>query len=245
VNTDAQRTFDQLCAFVEKTMKRRGIPGVAVGVLCQGKTDTAGFGVTNVDHSLPVTDETLFQIGSITKTFTSLAVMRLVEQGKLDLDATVRTYLPGFCVADETASAQATVRHLLIHTAGWAGDLFLDTGPGDDASAKYVAKMADLQQLAPLGAVWSYNNASFYLVGHLIEQVTDETYEQALKDLVLEPLELEHCYLDPGDVMTHRFAVGHHAGADGAEVARPWPLPRAARPAGGLICDVKALLRYA
>jgi CubicO group peptidase (beta-lactamase class C family) len=91
-----QTTFDQLCAFVEKTMKQKGVPGVAVGVLCDGQIDTAGFGVTNVDSPLPVTDETLFQIGSISKTFTCLAVMRLVEEGKLDLHARCRLIYPGF-----------------------------------------------------------------------------------------------------------------------------------------------------
>ena len=70
-----QATFDQLCAFAEKEIKQKSVPGVAVGVLYQGTTYTAGFGVTSADNPLPVTDETLFQIGSITKTFTCLAMM--------------------------------------------------------------------------------------------------------------------------------------------------------------------------
>ena len=72
------------------------IPGVVVGILHNGEIHAAGLGVTNVEHPLDVTDETLFQIGSITKTFTGTAIMRLVEMGKIDLDATVRTYLPDF-----------------------------------------------------------------------------------------------------------------------------------------------------
>jgi CubicO group peptidase (beta-lactamase class C family) len=237
--------FDRLCALVQEKMARTNVPGVALGLLYQGETYTAGLGVTNVDHPLPVTAETLFQIGSITKTFTCLAIMRLVERGQLDLQATVRTYLPEFRVADERASAQATIWHLLTHTSGWAGDLFEDTGAGDDALARYVAKMADLEQIAPLGAVWSYNNAGFNLAGYVIEQITGQSYLAAVKELVLEPLGLERCLFDPGEVITHRFAVGHRLSGSEAQVARPWPLPRAAYSAGGIVTDVHDLLRYA
>jgi CubicO group peptidase (beta-lactamase class C family) len=230
---------------VEETMKQKGVPGVAVGVLQGDETHTAGFGVTSAEHPLPVTDETLFQVGSITKTFTCLAMMRLVEQGKLDLQATVRTYLPAFKVADEAASAQVTLWHLLTHMSGWEGDLFEDTGAGDDALPRYMARMADLEQMAPLGTVWSYNNAGFYLAGYVIEQVTEQPYAKAMQELVFGPLGLARCYLDPGDVITHRFAVGHHAEGSQPTVLRPWPLPRAAYPAGGIVCDVKTLLHYA
>jgi hypothetical protein len=128
---------------------------------------------------------------------------------------------------------------------GWAGDFFRDTGAGDDALARYVADMAELPQIAPLGTIWSYNNAGFSLAGHLIEVVTEQSYEAALKDLVLDPLGLAHCFLDPGDVITHRFAVGHSVGDEGAQVARPWPLVRSIYPGGGIVTSVRELLRYA
>ena len=240
-----RETFERLCAYVEQQMEDRRVPGVAVGVQYRGETYTAGFGVTNAEHPLPVTDETLFQIGSITKTFTTLAMMRLVEADQLDVQAPVRTYLPEFRVADEDASAQVTVWHLLTHMSGWDGDLFEDTGAGSDALPRYMAKMAELAQLAPLGAVWSYNNAGFYLAGYVIEQITGSSYEEAVKELVFDPLGLKRCYFNSGDVITHRFAVGHDASGPHAKVLRPWPLPRAANAAGGIICDVRELLRYA
>jgi CubicO group peptidase (beta-lactamase class C family) len=238
-------TWKTLGEMIAQIMNRRQIPGVAAGILYEGQTWTAGFGITNVDHPLAVTDETLFQIGSITKTFVGTAIMRLVEQGRLDLDATVRTYLPGFRVADEAASQGATVRHLLTHTGGWAGDYFHATGAGDDALARYVADMAELPQIAPLGQIWSYNNAGFSVAGRVIEVVTGQPFEAALHDLVLEPLGLAGAFLDPGQVMTHRFAVGHSAGEDGPQVARPWPLERSSHAQGGLVCHIKHLLRYA
>ena len=245
MSTSHEANWDRLSELVTEVMKDKGVPGVAVGILHKGETATAGFGVTNVDHPLPVTDETLFQIGSITKTFTGTAILRLVEMGELDLDATVRTYLPDFKVADEKAASQATIRHLLTHMGGWVGDFFDDTGAGDDALARYVTNMADLEQLAPLGTVWSYNNAGFSLIGYVIEVVAGKSYQAALKELVLEPLSLKNSHLDPGDVITHRFAVGHDVTEEGAQVARPWPLPRSAHPAGGITCDVRDLLSYA
>jgi CubicO group peptidase (beta-lactamase class C family) len=236
-----EQKWDQLVESVPNAMEKQNVPGAVVGILHEGETRAAGFGVNNVDHPLPVTDETLFQIGSITKTFTATAMMRLVEMGMLDLDATVRTYIPDFKVADETASSQVTIRHLLTHMGGWFGDFFLDTGAGEDALPKYVAAMADLEQVTPIDATWSYNNAAFCLAGYIVETVTGRRYEAALKELVLEPLGLEHSFFDPGDVMTYRFAVGH----EGGQVARPWPLPRAAYPAGGITCSVHDLLDYA
>ena len=241
MSANLEETWGRLGEFVAQVMKAKNVPGIAVGVLYQGETRAAGFGVTSVDHPLPVTPETLFQIGSITKTFTGAAIMRLVEMGKLELEATVRTYAPDFKAADETAAAQVTIRHLLTHMAGWDGDLFDDTGAGDDALSRYVAGMAELEQLAPLGAVWSYNNAGFSLAGYIIERVAGKSYQTAMKELVFEPLGLQHCYFDPGEVMTHRFVVGHHGGDNGPQIARPWPLPRS----GGIICHAPDLLRYA
>ena len=240
-----QTAWEQLVEFVDQKQAESRVPGIAVGIFHHGEITAQGFGVTNVDHPLPVTDTTLFQIGSITKTFTGTLVMRLVEQGKLDLDATIRSYLPDFRVMDANASSHATVRHLMTHLGGWEGDLFLDTGPGDDALAKYVTAMAEQTQLAPLGTHWSYNNAGFGVLGRLIEVASGQSYEAALKSQVLEPLGMEHTFLEPADVMTHRFVVGHSVSPEGPTVLRPWQLSRATRPAGGLVTDVRDLLRYA
>ncbi len=240
-----EQIWERLGAYVTEQMARTKMPGVAVGVLHNGKRSTAGFGITNVDHPLAVTGETLFQIGSITKTFTATLIMQLVEEEKVALDATVRTYLPDFAVADGAASAQVTVRHLLTHMAGWEGDFFHDTGSGNDALARYVADMADLPQLAPLATAWSYNNAGFAVLGRIIEVVTDSSYAAVLHERLLKPLGMERAYLDPGDVITHRFAAGHRIEEEGAHVSRPWPLPHYAWPMGGIVCHVQDLLRYA
>jgi CubicO group peptidase (beta-lactamase class C family) len=245
MTTENEAKFEKLGEFASELMKKTGVPGLALGILYEGQVYAAGFGVTNVDHPLPVTDKTLFQIGSNTKTFTGMAIMRLVDMGKMDLDATVRTYIPEFKVADEDVSAKVTIRHLLTHTSGWTGDHFRDTGSNNDALQKYAhEEMTDLAQIVPLGAVWSYNNAGFYLAGYIIEKVTGQSYEEAIKELVLEPLGLNRSYFEARDLITFGFAVGHNTGPEGPMPATPWEIPRAARPAGGIVCDVHDLLRY-
>jgi len=236
---------DQLGEQVVEAMERLHVPGVVVGILHNGQEHVVGFGVTNVEHPLPVTPDTLFQIGSITKTFVGTLAMRLVEMGRLDLDAPIRVYLPDLRLSDESAAARVTMRHLLTHTGGWVGDYFNDFGYGDDALAKMAAKVADLPQLTPLGEIWSYNNAGFLLAGRVIEVVAGKSFEAAVKELVFDPLGLTMSFFFPNDVITHRFAVGHDVVNDKPQIARPWAVPRCAAPAGGIVCPAKDLLRYA
>lgn len=226
-------------------MDRYRVPGVAVGVLHDGEETTQGFGVTSVENPLPVDGTTLFQIGSITKTFTAAAVMRLVEQGKLDLDAPVRTYLPDLRLTREDVATRVTLRHALTHVAGWPGDLFDDCGPGDDAIARMVGKIADLPQLTPLGEVWSYNNVAFCLAGRAIEVVTGLPYERAIQTLLLGPLGMERTFYFAVDAITHRCAVGHVSLDDGPKLSRPWTIGRSTHPFAGMISCARDLLRWA
>ena len=153
-------------------METYRVPGVAVGLILDGEAYTLNLGVTSIENPLPITDDTLFLIGSTTKTFTATVAMRLVEQGKLDLDVPIRTYLPDFRLADEDAAATVTTRHLFNHTGGWVGDVFESTGNGDDALKKIVARLHEWPQVTPIGSVWAYNNSAFYVAGRVIEAVT-------------------------------------------------------------------------
>ncbi len=227
-----------------ESMDRFHVPGVAVGILNGGEETFYGFGVTNLDNPLEVDADTLFQIGSTTKTVTGLVAMRLVEQGELTLDEPVRTYLPDLSFADDAVTAGLTLRHLLTHTGGFDGDYFCDFGRGDDALGKAVASMTGLAQTAPLGEVWSYCNSGFYVVGRLIEVTTGKPYETAAREMALDPIGLDRSFFFPEEVMTYRFAAGH-SGLDEAHVARPWQLPRAANPAGGITSSARDNLTYA
>jgi CubicO group peptidase (beta-lactamase class C family) len=243
-NPDDQ--ISALDAKIAAAMDAHGIPGVALGLLAGDQEYVKGYGITNVDYPVPVDGDTVFRVQSTTKTFTGTAIMRLVEQGKLDLDATVRTYLPDFVTADASAASKVTLRQLLNHTAGWWGDDFLDTGPGDDALARYVAAMADLPQLTPPGSVFAYNNAAIVVAGRIIEAVTGSTYEAAIKTLLLDPLGLDHSRFYSDGIVGFNVAAPHKL-VEGKPVIdiSGWAQPRSHDPTGGLISSARDQVRYA
>jgi CubicO group peptidase (beta-lactamase class C family) len=235
----------ELEKLVRDGMARNHVPGVAIGILHDGDEDIAAYGVTSLEHPLPVDADTLFQIASITKTITATVIMRLVERGALDLDAPIRRYLPAFRLRDEDAASRATLRHLVTHTGGWLGDCFADFGKSDDALSRYVDAMADLEQLTPLGDVWHYSNSSFVVLGRLIEIATKKTYEAAVRELLFIPLGMAKSCFTADDAITHRVAVGHVIVDEQPRVARPWAYPRATTPVGGVVSSVRDLLAYA
>jgi CubicO group peptidase (beta-lactamase class C family) len=238
--------FATIGKFIRKEMKRLQVPGVAWGVYHKGEELIAGFGITSIENPLPITVDTLFQTGSITKTFTATVIMQLVEQRKLDLDAPVRKYIKDFKVQDRDVSRKVTVRHLLTHMGGWVGDYFNDFGNGDDALAKMVEDIARMEQIQPLGTIWSYNNTGFNVASRIIEVITKKPYEQAVQEMLLTPLGLDMTFFYPSDLLfTHRFVVGHQVVKGKLKVARPWAIGRAGNGVGGVVSTVNDLLKYA
>src|SRR5512140_1498198 len=236
----------KLAKFVEGTVEKFKIPGVAVGVWADGKEAYACQGVTSLENPLPIDKDTLFVLGSVTKTFTATTLMRLVAEGKVRLDAPVRQYVPELQLAEEQSAKKITVLHLLNHTSGLDWRVDVDSGEGDDALAREVAKLAELQLIAPPGTRASYSQAGFDLLGRIIEKVTDQKYERAVASLIFEPLELSHSHFARDAVMTRLFAVGHNPGENGKlAIARPWKHWRSNNPGGGLASSAADQLRWA
>jgi CubicO group peptidase (beta-lactamase class C family) len=245
----ATMSYAKLADFARTTAERFDIPGVAVGVLVDGKEVFASHGVTSVNNPLPVDEKTLFHVASVSKTFTATTLMRLVAEGKVDLDAPVRRYVPELELADAQAAARITVLNLLNHTAGLDWNL-IDTGEGGDSLSAFVAKMAELPMIAPPGTRASYSQAGYNLAGRIIEKVTGLTFEKAVASLVLEPAGLSNTFFELDDVMIRRFVVGYNRGEDGAlRPAQPWKANRAGargnNPGGGAASSVSDLLRWA
>ncbi|HEU4745185.1 MAG TPA: serine hydrolase domain-containing protein, partial [Anaerolineales bacterium] len=217
-----------------------------IGIWHDGKEYADGFGVTSVEHPLPVTADTLFQTGSISKTFTGTILMKLAEDGKVDLDAPVKKYIEDFKVQDPDVTENVTVRHLLTHMGGWVGDYFNDFGNGDDALDKMVKDIARMPQVQPMGTIWSYNNTGFNVASRIIEVVTEKPYEQAAQEMLFDPLGLKMSFFYPSDILfTHRFVVGHQKVKDDVQVARPWAIGRAGNGVGGVVSTARDLLKYA
>jgi CubicO group peptidase (beta-lactamase class C family) len=244
--TSTDSKFGTISRFIRKEMKRLQVPGVSIGIYHKGNEYAAGFGITSVEHPLPVTVDTLFQTGSISKTFTGTLMMMLVERGKVDLDTPVKKYLKDFKLKDKYVTEKVTVRQLLTHMGGWVGDYFNDFGNGDDALDKMVRDITRLPQIQPLGTIWSYNNTGFNIASRILEIVMEKTYEQAMQEMLLDPLDLEMTFFYPSDILfTHRFVVGHQTVKGKVQVARPWAIGRAGNGVGGVVSTVKDLLKYA
>lgn len=235
-----------LSDFVEENAKKFKVPGTAVGIWADGKESYVCHGVTSVDNPLPVDRDTLYVLGSVTKTYTATALMCLVAAGQVELEAPVRRYVPELVLADERDAAKVTVLNLLNHTAGLDWRVNVDTGEGDDALAREVAELSKSKQIAPPGTRASYSQAGYNLAGRIVEKVTGLTYERAVASLVLEPVGLSHSFFARDDIMTRRFAVGHNLSEDGTlSVARPWRHWRSDNPGAGLASSVADLLCWA
>ena len=212
-------------------LREHAVPAASVAIGWGDETVAAAAGVLNRATGVEATTDAIFQIGSVTKTWTATLVLQLAEEGLLDLDAPIRASLPGFRVADERASATVTARHLLCHVAGFEGDVFTDTGKGDDCVERYVALLADTPQLFPPGELFSYNNAGFCVLGRLVEVLRGKPYDACLRDHLVAPLGLSHVACDPYDAVLFRVAVGHPTD----EPTDVWALARSNAPAGSML----------
>ncbi|GAA2628032.1 serine hydrolase [Paractinoplanes durhamensis] len=217
---------------LDDAAKRHHVPGAAVAVGAGGELFEAATGVINRDTGVEATPDSVFQIGSVTKIWTSSLVMQLVDEGLVDLDAPVRTYLPEFRVVDPVATETVTVRQLLTHTGGFQGDLFEDTGRGDDAVAKLLTFLGTAgTQVHPPGAIHSYSNAGFVVLGALVARLRGDTWESVMRQRLVEPLGVTHMALHLDEGLFYRAAVGHLPPEN--SVARIG-LPRSNAPAGSV-----------
>ncbi len=220
---------------------RHGVPGAVLGIsrVHPGGADEqvlAAHGVLSTATGVEVTEDSLFQIGSITKVWTASLLMQLADAGRLDLDAPLADVLPGLRLPGPDLARQLTVRHLLTHTSGLDGDLFADTGRGDDCVRKYVDLLADISINHPPGATLSYCNSGYVLAGRVVEVLDGRGWDEVLRDRLCRPLGLDRTCTLPEEVLLGRAAVGHLSEDGGAPRPAPaWCLPRSAGPAG-LIC---------
>jgi CubicO group peptidase (beta-lactamase class C family) len=213
------------------------VPAAAWAVLADGEVVDGAAGILHKSTGVEATPDSVFQIGSITKLWTSTLVMQLVDEGRLDLDQPVRSYLPEFRIGDEQAAAVITVRQLLNHTAGFEGDIFTDTGVGDDCVEKFLGVLTEVPQLFPPGEQFSYNNAGYCVLGRLVEVLREKTYDACLREHLFAPLGLTHAATNPYEAIMYRAAMGHieMEPGQGYVPAPMWALARSNSPAGAML----------
>jgi CubicO group peptidase (beta-lactamase class C family) len=198
------QAFRRICGGAKALMGKARTPGAALGIYHNGREHYAGLGVTSMDNPLPVTPDTLFQIGSISKTFLVTIVLMLAEKGKLNINLPVRRYLPKLKLNDNSVARRVTLRDLFTHSGGWDGDFFKDFGRGEDAVRRITEDLSGLRQVAPLGKFWSYNNSGFYIAGRVVEVVTGKPYEKVVQEMLFDPLGMKNSFFFAEDVLTVR-----------------------------------------
>ena len=218
--------LDNLQAYAEQAIAKHNIPAMSVAIWKDGVLTQAAAGCLNLNTAVEATTDSIFQIGSITKVMTTCLVMQLVDEGKVNLDKPVVHYLRDFMIADAQASQSITVRQLLNHTNGIAGDYFPDDeGQLGNLIARFVDRCSFLPLMHPVGEMYSYSNAAFCVAGRLVEVVRGISWFQAMKEYLFEPLGMAHSIADPKDMIRYRTAMGHVF--DGENTDR-WVLPEKA-----------------
>ncbi len=253
--------YDRIALYIEAQMARLGIPGAALAIVEGDQiAHLRGFGRARPGGETP-TAQTPFCIGSLTKSFTALAVMQLVEAGKIELDAPVQRYLPWFRAVDSRASSQAsvlapesspgeriTVRHLLNQTSGlplvpgW--QLLSDFDERPNAAEYQARAVFPLKINHPLGTTFEYSNLNYNLLGLIIEAASGETYAAAIQRYIFEPLGMNHSHTSKTAAKRDGLAVGHQSWF-GVPIAVPdLPMASGSLPAGMLISSAEDMGRY-
>jgi len=202
--------FGAIDRYVSAQMQEAHIPGLALGIIHTDQiVHLRSFGVATPTGQ-PITPQTPFIIGSLSKSFTALAILQLGEAGKMDLDAPVQRYLPWFRVADRHASAQITVHHLLHQTSGLSPSAGVEplAGTGQASLEQRVRELRTVVLSQPVGQTFQYSNANYVVLGLLIQVVSGQTYGAYLQQHIFAPLQMHHSFVSQGEALKAGLATG-------------------------------------
>jgi CubicO group peptidase (beta-lactamase class C family) len=245
---DQAEPYAAIDAYVERRRRSLNIPGVSLAIVEGDRVaHLRGFGRARAGGGPPA-PSTPFYIGSLTKSFTALAVMQLVEAGKVALDASIQCYLPWFRVADVHAAAQITVRHLLTQTSGLpglCGELILadfDQSPG--AAGRQARALCTEELAHPPGTAWEYCNSNYQLLGLVIEAASGQAYADYVEQHIFTPLGMHHTTASPAVAARNGLATGYQYCFGLPVAAGKLAVPLGALAGGGLISTAADLARY-
>ena len=241
-NPDAPFAAEALDTFIEAQMRRHNLPGVAVAVT-EGDEIVymKGFGMAAKGQAM--TADTPMYIGSLSKSFTALAIMQLHEQGKLDIDKPVKTYLPEFVIADEAAMRSITIRNLLNHASGLSDFSYIPQHGNDVSIMDGIKEMGGAELTTPIGSTFQYFNSNYAILGAVIEKVSGMPYGEFIQESIYAPLGMENSYTDQSEAESAGLPSGY-TNVFGFSLARKQPFRRYDLPGGYLMMSVRDLSKY-
>jgi CubicO group peptidase (beta-lactamase class C family) len=230
--------------FIDRELPASGAPGVAYAIVHSDEVRSGARGTTLAGSDRPLTPDTPFLIGSISKSFTALAIMQLVGAGKVDLDASIRTYLAVF---QGHPSGAITVRQLLSHTSGYStvqgNSLHQNTSWSEGELAEHVARVAGWEPAYPAGERWEYSNTNYQVLGALIEAVSGEDYAGYVQAHILDPIGMKNSFVSDGR-HPGKSAIGHRPWFGGNRAYETGRTERVNAPAGGVFASANDLALY-
>ncbi len=233
--------------YVRSEMDAQRIPGLALGIVHGDRiVHVQGFG--QADRSgRQVTPETPFLIGSVTKSFTALAIMQLSEAGQVQLDAPVQRYLPWWRVADPEASTRVTVRHLLYQVSGLSkatGNAYATSGDTHDSALEdRVRALRDVELTEPVGTTWQYSNANYWTLGMIVQVASGQSYEAYIQQHIFDPMQMRSSYTSRAEAGQHGLPAGHRYWY-GFPVASELPFDRGGLGSAGLSASAQDMTCY-
>lgn len=237
--------FATIDDYVSQQMRGGIIPGLALAIVRGDRTvHVQGFG-TAAPGGQNVTAKTPFLLGSVSKSFTALAIMQLVEAGKIELDAFVQRYLPWFRLADAQASARITVRELLNQTSGiptLAGIKPIAEGENKTLEQR-VREMRDIKLSKPVGSTFQYSNANYVILGLIVQAVSGMSFGKYIEQHIFAPLEMRRSYVSETEAEAHGLADGYQWWF-GYPVASGQPFLPDQLPAGYIISCAEDMAHY-
>ncbi|WP_254660664.1 cyclic peptide export ABC transporter [Brevibacillus laterosporus] len=240
------QSLEQIESFITKQMNTAEIPGLQVIIVEKDKTIyQKGFGYADILSNTPVTNETLFELGSNSKAFTGLAVLELADKGLLDLNDPVTKYLPWLNLSYKGKIQPITIRQFLYHTSGvpFKSIGFLPEGNEEDALEKTVRTLLSQELNREPGTRYEYATINYDVLGLVIEKVTKQSFETYIKQNILHALELSHTYVGEQNVDQTQKATGYKIGFTEPQQYNP-PSFRGNTPAGYLISNGVDIARW-
>ena len=232
-----------------KEMEAGHVPGLALVVVegCE-VTYAQGFGVTSVEAGgIPASPQTMFRIGSITKSMTAMAILRLVEAGKLDLDRPVGEYVPWLAFSRPGAAGEITLRRMLSHSAGLqTSHTHFGRREADGLEAYLREDVPRYQFVAPPGKLYSYSNPGVRMAGYVAQVAAGRPYTELMRELVFDPLDMPRTTFDPLVALTYPAAQSHDLHDDGGlRVVHRYGDDTGGYPSGSVISTAAELAHFA
>lgn len=242
------QTIETIQSLLRKEMLRMSIPGAALAIVHKDSVVfSQGFGIADPTER-PVTADTPFILGSTTKSFTALALLQLVENRKVDLDAPVRQYLPWFQITGKDSSSPILIHHLLNHTSGISQKQGVEAlgifDKGEQALENYVKGLKNEILDRPVGERFEYSNTNYAILGLIIQKVSKMPYEKYIQENILNPLGMKNTYTSPEKARKYGIATGYRFFFSYPIASPDLPYASCLIPAGYLVSSANDLAKY-